>query len=368
MNTIPHTLKSLAMFATAALMLSACASSPSSPDGAAAVRSKLTQLQGESQLATLAPVEIRDAEDAVRVAETPERDTALSRHRVLLADRKVDIARSWAQSRLYEEQREDLNRQSEQARLDSRTREADLARRDANIAEGQANVARNQAANARGDAADARGDAVAARSQAEIAQGQAAIARNQTNIARGDAAAARNATDAAQDQTAAARAQTGIAQADAANARGQANVARADNAATQRENEELQRQVAELNGRATDRGLVVTLGDVLFNTGQATIQGGNTSNLDKLAVFLKRYPERSVAIEGHTDNVGEDGSNMTLSQNRANAVRSYLVEEGVATSRFMSTGMGESAPVASNDTDTGRQQNRRVEVIIADAR
>jgi outer membrane protein OmpA-like peptidoglycan-associated protein len=327
------------MFASAALMLSACTST-TPPEGAAAVRARLTQLQSESQLATLAPVEIRDAEDALRLAEKPQSDEVLGEHLVLLADRKVDIARSWAQSRLYEVQREDLSRQSEQARLDSRTREADRARQDADIARGET----------------------------DIAQNEAAIARNQTNAARGDAAAARNATGVAQDQTAAARAQTGIAQADAANARGQADIARSASAALQRENDELQRQVEELNGRATDRGLVITLGDVLFSTGQATLRDGNTSNLDKLAVFLKRYPERSVAIEGHTDNVGDDGSNMTLSKDRADAVRRYLVTEGVATERFVSSGMGETAPVASNDSDTGRQQNRRVEVIIADAR
>ncbi|KAF0188168.1 MAG: OmpA/MotB domain-containing protein, partial [Gammaproteobacteria bacterium] len=91
------------------------------------------------------------------------------------------------------------------------------------------------------------------------------------------------------------------------------------------------------------------------------------SNLDQLAVFLNRYTDRSVTIEGHTDDVGNSASNQSLSQNRADAVRTYLVAEGVAVSRFVSSGMGESAPVASNDSATGRQQNRRVEVIIADA-
>jgi outer membrane protein OmpA-like peptidoglycan-associated protein len=257
----------------------------------------------------------------------------------LLADRKVDIAASWAQSRLYEEQRDELSKQSEQARLDSRTREADSARRDTAIAQ-------NATAVARGQAASARGDAAVARNETGIAQDQTAAARTQTSIARGDAANART--------------QTGIAEADAASAR------RA-NAATQQENDELQQQIIALNGRTTDRGLVVTLGDVLFATGQSSIQGGNTNNLDKLAVFLKRSSNRSVAIEGHTDNVGSDATNRSLSQNRADAVRSYLVAEGVAMNRFVASGMGEAAPVASNDSATGRQQNRRVEVIIADA-
>jgi outer membrane protein OmpA-like peptidoglycan-associated protein len=368
MNSIPLSMKKLSVFVAAALLLSACASTPSSPDGAELVRAKLTSLQGDAQLATLAPLEIRDAETAVRLAETPERDAALGAHRVLLADRKVDIARSWAQNRLYESQRDDLSRLSEQARLDARTRETDLARRETAIARNATEVARDQAADARGDAADARGDAAdarnateAAQNQAASARNQAAIARDQTSVARGDAANARSDTAEAQAAAAAARGE-------AANARGDAATARRDNAATQHENAELQRQIIELNGRETDRGLVVTLGDVLFATGQSTIQGGNTSNLDKLAVFLKTYPERSVVIEGHTDDVGNDDTNLTLSRNRANAVRSYLVDEGVASARFSASGMGETAPVASNGSETGRMQNRRVEVIIADAR
>jgi outer membrane protein OmpA-like peptidoglycan-associated protein len=333
MNSLPHKIRKLALVVSTSVLLAACASNPSAPDGADEVRSKLSLLQRDAQLAPLAPVEIQDAEQAVVAAEKPEKDAATGRHLVLLADRKVDIARAWAQSRLYEEQREDLSRASEQARLDSRTREADQARRDTAVAENATAVARNQAATARGDAADARGDAAIARNETDVAQDQAAIARNQTAVAR--------------NQTA---------------------VARSDNAATQLENAELERQILDLNGRTTDRGLVVTLGDVLFDTGQSTIQGGNTSNLDKLAVFLNRYSNRDVTIEGHTDNVGNNDTNQALSQNRANAVRSYLVAEGVAMDRFVASGMGENAPVASNDSDTGRQQNRRVEVIIADAR
>lgn len=361
MNLIPHKVQKLALFVTAAVVLSACASSVSAPQGAAEVRGKLTSLQANADLATLAPIEIRDAEEAVRLAETPERDAELGRHRVLLADRKVDIARSWAQSRLYEEQRDELSEQSEQARLDARTREADQARRETAVARSATEAARDQTAVARGNAADARNDADIAQEQAALARNQTAAARDQANAARGDAASARDQANAARGDAASARNQTGIAQADAANAR------RA-NAATQQENAELERLIAEMSGRSTDRGLVVTLGDVLFATGASTIQGGNTSNLDKLAVFLKRYEDRNIAVEGHTDNVGDNDANQALSQSRANAVRSYLIAEGIAQDRFVATGMGETAPVASNDSATGRQQNRRVEVIIADAR
>ncbi|MFU8822592.1 MAG: OmpA family protein, partial [Gammaproteobacteria bacterium] len=88
-------------------------------------------------------------------------------------------------------------------------------------------------------------------------------------------------------------------------------------------------------------------------------------NLDKLAAFLGEYPDRTVLIEGHTDSVGSEESNQFLSQRRAESVRSYLVNRGVQAHRITTAGLGEGSPVASNDTATGRQQNRRVEVIIS---
>jgi outer membrane protein OmpA-like peptidoglycan-associated protein len=128
---------------------------------------------------------------------------------------------------------------------------------------------------------------------------------------------------------------------------------------------DLERQIAELNARETDRGLVVTLGDVLFATGKSELMGGAGQNLDKLAAFLGEYPDRTVLIEGHTDSVGSEESNQFLSQRRAESVRSYLVNRGVQANRITTAGLGEGSPVASNDTATGRQQNRRVEVIIS---
>lgn len=132
-------------------------------------------------------------------------------------------------------------------------------------------------------------------------------------------------------------------------------------------NEALQRRIAELDARETDRGLVVTLGDVLFATGRAELKGGAISNLAKLAGFLNEYPDRSVSIEGHTDSVGSESSNMGLSQRRADSVKAYLIGQGIATHRLAAMGKGEGYPVSDNDTATGRQQNRRVEVVIANA-
>ena len=290
MNTQVSNSAGIIVTAAAFLMLGACATPLTAPEGSDTARNKLTQLQSDPQLASRAPVEIKEAAAAVTAAEVPREDAEYASHLVLLADHKVDIARARAQSRLYEDQRQELSKQAELARLDARTREANRARTDA--------------ASARADASRARTDA-----------------------------------DAARESTLAAK----------------------------RETDDLQRQIAELNARETDRGLVVTLGDLLFETGKSDLKGGAAGNLNKLATFLDEYPDRTVLIEGHTDDVGSDESNFNLSQRRANSVRSYLVGQGIQSARLSTSGLGEGSPVAGNDTSTGRQQNRRVEVIISNA-
>jgi len=137
-----------------------------------------------------------------------------------------------------------------------------------------------------------------------------------------------------------------------------------DAAAAARNAEDLQRQIAALEAEATDRGLVLTLGNTLFATGRSDLRPGGATSLDKLVVFLNEYPDRNVAIEGHTDDVGSLGMNQTLSQQRADSVRSYLVQQGIQSRRLTASGMGETQPIADNLSDSGRQQNRRVEVII----
>jgi len=251
----------------ASVLLAACAAAPVAPQGAADVRAKLTQLQSDPNLGSRAPLALKDAESAVRTAEKPEDDAALGSHRVYVADRKVEIARAQAETRLSEDQRAAITAERATARLDSRTREVD---------------------------------------------------------------AARDATAEANEQ-----------------------------------NAELQREIDALKARPTDRGLVLTLGDVLFETGRADLKPGAAANLNQLVSFLAKYPARTVAIEGHTDSVGGDDYNLGLSQRRADAVRSHLVTQGVAVGRITTMGAGKGSPVASNDTAAGRQQNRRVEVIIS---
>lgn len=118
--------------------------------------------------------------------------------------------------------------------------------------------------------------------------------------------------------------------------------------------------------KKTERGLVLTLGDVLFDTGQATLNSGAYGTLDRLANALREKSGRTVVIEGHTDNVGSDELNQGLSERRAQAVHSALAQRGVARNQIAAFGKGENFPIASNDNAGGRQQNRRVELIFTE--
>jgi outer membrane protein OmpA-like peptidoglycan-associated protein len=126
----------------------------------------------------------------------------------------------------------------------------------------------------------------------------------------------------------------------------------------------LQKDLAELQAKQTDRGLVLTLRDVLFETGKAQLLPGAMRTIEKVSEFLIRNPQRNVLIEGHTDSVGGDEYNMTLSEQRANSVRSGLIDYEVPPNRITIKGYGKKYPVAGNDTASGRQQNRRVEIVI----
>lgn len=153
-------------------------------------------------------------------------------------------------------------------------------------------------------------------------------------------------------------------------AEGQAQQAQAAAAQADREKAELRDRIREqldviLETRETARGLIVNLSDVLFDTGSATLRPGAREKVAKVAGVLLAYPGLSIEIEGHTDNVGGDGYNQQLSEHRAETVRSYLVNQGIPPTAVRSVGLGESTPVVSNDTASGRQQNRRVELVVS---
>jgi outer membrane protein OmpA-like peptidoglycan-associated protein len=129
--------------------------------------------------------------------------------------------------------------------------------------------------------------------------------------------------------------------------------------------QQLEQELAALNAKDTDRGLVMTLDPTLFEFNKTTLKPGAMNNLYPLVTFLRERPERRVSIEGHTDSVGSDSYNLDLSQRRADAVRDFLVRNGVQPEQITTRGYGKSFPIASNDTEAGRLQNRRVEIVIS---
>lgn len=172
--------------------------------------------------------------------------------------------------------------------------------------------------------------------------------------------------DAAKQQAAAAQQQAAIVkqtaeQQAAALAAATANAARDKALIAQQE-----QQLKELNAKKTDRGLVITLGDVLFATNKAQLSPGGMRNVQKLADYLKEGPQRKVLVEGYTDSTGNPKLNQALSEQRADAVRTALLEMGISNDRISTHGYGEAYPVASNNNNAGRQLNRRVEIILSD--
>ncbi|PKN25889.1 MAG: flagellar motor protein MotB [Deltaproteobacteria bacterium HGW-Deltaproteobacteria-21] len=136
---------------------------------------------------------------------------------------------------------------------------------------------------------------------------------------------------------------------------------------SEREMQRLREQLAELEARETDRGLVLTLDNFLFETNRADLKAGAFRSLEKLSDFLKQNPGRNIMVEGHTDSTGSAQYNLDLSRRRAEAVAQALRSQGIQPDRIITRGYGQEYPVASNDTSSGRLQNRRVEVVIENA-
>ena len=149
-------------------------------------------------------------------------------------------------------------------------------------------------------------------------------------------------------------------------ARSDAEIARADADAAKLQIQALVIQLSELEAKQTERGLVVTLGDVLFEVDRADLKPGATRSLGELIQVLRENPNAIVAIEGHTDSTGSRDHNLSLSQRRAESVRTYLVSQGIEATRISAQGLGPDFPVASTGDAAGRQQNRRVELVIQD--
>jgi len=182
-------------------------------------------------------------------------------------------------------------------------------------------------------------------------------AQSEAERAKSEAESAKSAADVA-------RTRAEMAQSEAERAKSEALQARTESEKTKAENEQLMRELSELKGKQTDRGIVLTIGDLLFETAKADLSTQANASIAKLAQFLLNHPGRNLSIEGHTDSVGSDSYNDALSQRRAESVKNALVERGVGAERIVTKGLGKRFPIASNATAQGRQMNRRVEVVV----
>jgi outer membrane protein OmpA-like peptidoglycan-associated protein len=262
--------------------------------------------------------------EAVQTAEDARAIAVKKMDEMRLANERQNSADAQAQS---QQQADDARRQKEQAQSD--TAQAQAARAQAD----------SDAARARSDAADAQ--AATAKAQSDMADSQAASA----------SAVSAAQADAEQSRLAAQQAQLNAQQADT------------DKAAMRAKLSEQLNSI--LQTRDSARGLIVSMSDVLFDTGKYSLKPGAREKLAKVAGILLAYPGLNIEVGGYTDNVGGDAMNQTLSENRAGSVRDYLVQEGVATSSVSAKGFGNTLPVASNDNSAGRQQNRRVELLVS---
>jgi len=266
---------------------------------------------------------------------------AVSREAVQTAEDAREIAvKKMDEVRLANERQDSADAQAHsKARADEATRQKDRAQRDASNAQ-------NATAQAESDTAQARLDAVAAQAAADKAKSD--MAANQASSATAVSAAQADADQSRQDTLKAQQA---------------AQQAEGDKAAMRtRLSEQLN---AILQTRETARGLIVSMSDVLFDTGKFSLKPGAREKLAKVAGILLAYPGLTIEVGGYTDNVGGDAMNQTLSENRAGSVRDFLVQEGVLANSVSSKGFGNTLPVASNDNSAGRQQNRRVELLVS---
>jgi outer membrane protein OmpA-like peptidoglycan-associated protein len=321
-----------------------------------------------------APLDLAEARNAVELARLASADRyaadTFNKAAALLSDAeqarekrrsKNDImmpARQAAQTaedaRLVGLQRQEEEFQAEQRRL-AKVREEDA------LARARAEADQRRQAELNAQAATAQAEAAAAqRAEAERAKADADAARAQADAERQRAESARAAAEAERQRAEAARV---AAEASLRNAEAEA-------ANSEREKAELRERLRQqlnviLETRETARGLIVNLSDVLFDTAQATLKPGAREKLARVSGILVAHPDLKLEIEGHTDSVGSDGYNQALSERRAESVRAYLVSQRISPQNITTVGFGESRPVATNATAAGRQQNRRVELVVS---
>ena len=291
-----HLLKSAIL--ASAVMLAACSSTPLTTPVLDQARGDFIAANNNPRVATYAPLEFKQASDALdqaNAAAAKNESLETVDKLAYIAKQKIATAQAIATQKAAEADIATAGQQRDQVRLEARTAEAERARAAAAGAEAAAAAAQAQTAEAQRQAADA--EAMARAAQAKTAQ--------------------------------------------------------------------LESMMAELQAKKTERGMIITIGDVLFATNQATLTPNGVATVRKLAEVLVQNPERTVLVEGFTDSTGSDAYNQALSERRAGSVRDALLGMGVARDRVAARGYGKAHPVASNDTASSRQLNRRVEIVLS---
>ena len=327
--------------------MAACVTVPDHNGALDQARTRVIAAQNDPQVATLASDELKRATESLRVAEQAQTDhatTATIDHLAYITVQRVAIAQETASSRASQAITAGAAAERDKMRLAQRTNEANVA---------QQQLVLSEQSNARKSNELAAADQNAMRDQMRLAQ-----STNETDTAQRETNAAQQKLVVSEQSNA--QKSTELAEANVAVVREQARSDRSDARVS-----DLETQLKDLNAKKTDHGMVVTLGDVLFDTGESTLLPGGSANIVKLAEFFKQNPQRTASIDGYTDNVGASTANYALSERRANAVMAALVHLGVPANRLSAQAHGEEMPTANNDTASGRQMNRRVEILIA---
>jgi len=319
----------LLVAAVAIATLAGCATPPPPPGVLDNLRADLAALEENTELAELAPQALADARSAVRRAATDGLVEEERSQRVWLARKQLEIARAEGFA--------------ERARLE--IDEADQRRTELLL-----RASRLEAQQARRAAENALLNSVATQEEMERAREMASRSELERDEATQQAQEARQEADQALRLAEAQSAEMELARREAELASQQA--------------QSLQRRLEYMEYRQTDRGVVVTLGDVLFAVGETELLPSAEQSLNDVIELLESEPDKAIRIEGHTDSTGPASLNLRLSEARANAVRDALIELGIDATRLNAVGMGEDFPIATNQTEDGRDRNRRVDVIV----
>ncbi len=290
--------------------------------------------------------------EAVQTAEDAREIAVKKMDEVRLANERQDSADQQARS---QDQADDAMRQKHQAESDTVRAQAATAQAESDTLNARAARTQAESDTANAQAAKAQAEADASRARNDAADAQAATEQARSDMANNQAASATALSaaqaDAEQSRLVAQQAQLNAQQADTDKAAMRARLSEQLNSI--------------LQTRDSARGLIVSMSDVLFDSGRYSLKPGAREKLAKVAGILLAYPGLNIEVGGYTDNVGGDAMNQTLSENRAGSVRDYLVQQGVGRNSVSAKGFGNTSPVSSNDNSAGRQQNRRVELVVS---